>query len=180
MSGEIKQPNTYSLRTLELLKSISLTEAQVFEKTCQFSFVIGDSRIIPSYQEINEKYGLPYSSLLSLEECGLISSTPFKHKGYTINSHAKEEIIIYNNRIALLSTNNTEEDHIIRVEMYNFTKAGYELANLINTQCNLEYGIDISKQIRQSNPLLIFSARPVVEFSIDKIKLDDADLLAES
>lgn len=73
LAGEIARPGSFSLRTLDVLRNLSLEEARLFEKVCQLCTdagvlaipVNGDDTIIP------------YESLMHLVECGLIyQNTP--------------------------------------------------------------------------------------------------------
>ena len=74
LAGEINKPNTYSLRTIEVLKNISQQEAELFRKICSRCIVAGTHRFLPHYDEYLGKSQITFSEILYLSELGLISS----------------------------------------------------------------------------------------------------------
>jgi hypothetical protein len=84
LSGEIKRPGTYSLRTLDLVRNISQQEAEMFEQVTQYAFCAGTDALVPV--DIAKYSGgkLVYRHLLTLAEIGLLHSSdsslnPFKN-----------------------------------------------------------------------------------------------------
>ncbi len=73
LAGEIKKPNTYTLRTLNTLKNITRAEAILFTELLPFSLFSSDGPIIYANNELLKKYGIPFEKLLILEDCGLIN-----------------------------------------------------------------------------------------------------------
>ncbi len=80
LAGEIEQPGSFSLRTIETLRNMSQAEALTFknasslvlEETDGSRFLFCDSDLSDS--SINQKYGLNMTDILALEEAGLISA----------------------------------------------------------------------------------------------------------
>ncbi len=80
LAGEIERPGSFSLRTIEVLRNMSQTEALAFknasslvlEETDGSQFLFCDSDLTNS--SINQKYGLNIEDILALEEAGLISA----------------------------------------------------------------------------------------------------------
>lgn len=75
LAGEVKRPRSFSLRTLEVLKNLSKTEAEIFIK---FGNVILSNRLNyfvhtpKSFDYLQQRFGISYSDLLLLDEVGLI------------------------------------------------------------------------------------------------------------
>lgn len=74
LAGEIKQPNTYSFRTLEKLKNMTQQEAKDFQMVSSLALQNGGRKFILSEDSILNKYGVYFSHLLELEECGLMTA----------------------------------------------------------------------------------------------------------
>src|SRR5690606_25427708 len=75
LAGEIKQPKSYSLRTLELLKNLSKEEAEVFTKFAQLRITTANNNVI--YNEdhgefLKSEFGITFLDRLLLTELGLI------------------------------------------------------------------------------------------------------------
>ncbi len=75
LAGEVKRPGSFSLRTLDLLKGITKSEAEVFAKACNVAMVSGNKAFVPNPDRgkfLAEKFGLAFTDWLLLEECGLV------------------------------------------------------------------------------------------------------------
>jgi hypothetical protein len=83
LAGEVTTPGTYSLRTLDLLKSLSKNEAELISKLGEFIIngrvikSVIDTRGLGGESDIVEKMmnqkGLHFTNLLYLQEIGIIS-----------------------------------------------------------------------------------------------------------
>lgn len=70
LAGEVKQPGTYSMRTLEFLKGLSKSEAELISKAARF---VIDGRIYREKEKFLEGEGIYFSSLLYLQDIGILS-----------------------------------------------------------------------------------------------------------
>jgi uncharacterized repeat protein (TIGR03899 family) len=149
LAGEVKQPKSYSLRTLELLKNLSRFEADVFNKIS--NFVISSHKSPFLFQgendEILKKYDINFNDRLLLVEMGILQSDTSITRGLQQNS---EDIITYFEAgkyiIKALKKANTPEN---RIEIFRFTKIGEELLKLVNPIINDEYIKDFSERLEK-------------------------------
>ena len=75
LAGEIKQPNSFSLRTLETLKNISKEEAELYVKVSKFLFYsINSDYCLFKNIPLLEKYNIKFSDILKLMDAGLFVS----------------------------------------------------------------------------------------------------------
>ena len=75
LAGEIKEPSSYSLRTLDVLRNISKEEAEYFVKIFNDSIKTESEKyVISADHDYLLKNGINYSDILMLEEIGLINS----------------------------------------------------------------------------------------------------------
>src|SRR5690606_28790716 len=85
LAGEVKRPNTYSLRTLEFIKNLSTKEAELIFKC--FTLAIGTKSradfIFNGTQLNNKSYFLTREEGLLLIELGILNGTPVQ-LGFTM------------------------------------------------------------------------------------------------
>jgi len=151
LAGELIKPGSFSFKTLQVFRDMSIYDAKLFAKACSLS--VKDSnkkgiRIISgAYQQpglLNffskqrqqfcnlSHYGLNYADLLALAESHLIylqeSESSMMDKG--------EKIHFNYNGLALKLTANKAN---ISLQFYKFTPLGAELAHLISDKSNNEF-----------------------------------------
>jgi hypothetical protein len=80
LAGEIKQPKTYSLRTLELIRNLSKKEADTFMKVAQFAIKSGNAHYIFKTNNddlLSKNHNVQYDDIALLTEIGLIQPGDF-------------------------------------------------------------------------------------------------------
>lgn len=94
LAGEIKQPNSYSIRVLELLKNITKSEADIFVKISQF-IVSGTNGefIFKLSTDAMSSLGITFNEILLCTEIGILS--PSDNIVLTV-SDKEIDIIVYN------------------------------------------------------------------------------------
>lgn len=150
LAGEIKQPKSYSLRTLETLRNMTKEEAELFQKVAQFVLIQQDSYIAFLVDSNNnlKKYGIPYYYIAKLIEIGLIQSGDNVRNSYTTNNtlHINKSYFIYGKLVVII-------DQMPDACFFSFpvrllTTPGKELIKLINIEPNIEYIKKIATEIK--------------------------------
>ena len=133
LSGEVKKPGSYSLRTLDLLKNITQAEAELFVQVCKVSFLWQETLFIPrpiNDNYLTEHFGLELSHFLLLQEIGLLmanNTLEFTMKSATTD---EQELFICGNTCVFVNRPvGTPEQ---RIMAFVFTKIGRELFQLID------------------------------------------------
>lgn len=142
LAGEILQPNSVSLRTLDILKNMSKKDAELFMKV--MPFIINDN-YIPNNTDLLDKYGIHYSDILELDECGLINSSGMVSSHFNINSD--NNILFNNENIACIIKSNNERNMEIRE--YVLTKSGTELKKIIGIATRNDFLVDYAREIKK-------------------------------
>ncbi|MDZ7795557.1 MAG: DUF2806 domain-containing protein [Candidatus Marinimicrobia bacterium] len=72
LAGEIKQPKSFSLRTLECLKTLSKDEALIFNKFSEYALKTYNDCFIfnPDNGKFLEQFGITFSDILLMQEAG--------------------------------------------------------------------------------------------------------------
>lgn len=149
LAGEIKQPNSYSLRTLEALKNMSKYEAELFQKITPYIVTMGGNLFLPSNSAILEKYGITYVEIIKLDECGLVNSSALVSLNPTVSN--TNPIAFYNHaQLTLLHC--IEADEVkISIGEFGLTRAGKELLGVLDYVSNDEYIYDLAEAIVKKN-----------------------------
>ena len=126
LAGEIKQPKSYSLRTLELLRNMTKEEAELFRKAAQFTLIQGDVFLF-SANGVLEKFGISYSDIAKLTEIGLLQPGDFVNMNYQ-SQKTKDNLIavIYGDLVIIINQKSTAQKISIPIRL--LTTPGKELA----------------------------------------------------
>lgn len=156
LAGEVKTPNSYSKRTLELLKNLSKEEATLFVKIAQYVLQEEDFFIFRGINDNLEKFGISYSDIAKLTEIGLIQSGSFVNMDFNNPEKIKSEVgISYGNLILLLKMDDTIDK--VSIPVYCLTTAGIELYKLIDVKPNIDYIRELNKEIKKEGVSLEYS-----------------------
>lgn len=155
LAGEIKHPQSYSLRTLEILRNMTKDEAEIFQKVAQFALLQGDAFIYSSNDVLN-KLGVPYSSIAKLVEIGLLQSGDFVSRNY-FSDKTKKVVhgIIYGNLVVLVNQKANAPKISFKIRL--FTTPGKELLKLVNIKPNIEYIQEFAKKIKNDDVLVNYA-----------------------
>jgi uncharacterized repeat protein (TIGR03899 family) len=138
LAGEVKQPHTYSMRTLETLKNLSQKEAELFSKVSKIRLVTGFTFIMDNNKEklLEEMFGINYGNVLTLMEADLISAgqaaAPFSS-----TSTGSRIYLRMGNKVGVVER--TQDGGDLSMNCFPFTNVGTELAELIEAEFNEEY-----------------------------------------
>jgi hypothetical protein len=146
LAGEVKQPNSYSLRTLEVLKNLTKREAEIFIKFSKLAMCSSDVTFVfnPDNSDfLLDNYGITFQERLLLEEVNLIKSNDltFQLKGQNLKIP-----IIYGKAVIILDRSEgcPQQDLPVLV----FTKIGTELLKLIDQTFDLNYANKLAIQLK--------------------------------
>ena len=147
LAGEIKQPNSYSLRTLELLKNISKSEAEVFLKFAKNSVRVTTGQfIIINSNDLLEKSGIEFTDKLLMEEIGLLASKDNLSFTIGLTQEPLKFAAVQGNKGLLVDLDGINNP--VKLEVLSFTKPGLELLSLIKIEANDEYLKEVGKLIK--------------------------------
>lgn len=166
LGGEVASPSSFGLRTLDILRTLSQNEAEMFQLACHLSFHFG--AIIKLSD--NDKLGLEYEALLSLRDAGLIHIDDRLSYAFTDlekNPQGLYFVHIENNGKAIQLSHSSLE--AFRFPIYGFTTAGKELSKLIPKTPNHDYLNAFVKEYKSKS----FIIKEMVEASPDVFSFED-------
>lgn len=130
LAGEVKQPSTFSLRTLEFMRNLTTTEASLIEKVLKF-------RLSGSIYRLGDEYfdtqGLPFALLLSLQDLGVLSGVEAIGLTQTHKSQLPGQFgtLLIGPKQALVISH-AEETRPFRIPVFKITMLGMELSHLVD------------------------------------------------
>ena len=151
LASEIVNPGNFSLRTLAVLLQLTFREALIFEKALGMSVKINTEprfKLLSSYR-INggmkqyfrkhtqtnfglSQFGLPYSSILTLVDAGVLQKSEFETGLLNNNEHI--QLTMCNATLSL----KPKHQHLL-FTYYRFTTVGDELCQLIQAKSDDEF-----------------------------------------
>lgn len=153
LAGEIQSPSKYSFRTLEKMRNITRNEAQLFQRIAAISLQYNNTTFILADNSLLDQQGLYFVNLLTLEECGIMSS-----QGLSLTltvSNTKHEII-RNSKVLGKIVGKSEKEEEIKLSIFVFTKAGSELIDAIQPEQNDAYIKNCMEFIRHQHEERVF------------------------
>lgn len=152
LAGEVKQPKSFSLRTLELVKNLSKLEAETFSKVANFTLKTGDEHYIfkgKTEDILSRKFNVQFDDIALLKEIGLIQTGEFTALEFS-GKHTGDQVIFTSSNLIIVAKikANTQT---FSMPVFIFTIAGNELIKLINKNTPFEYISEIAKSIRNTN-----------------------------
>jgi hypothetical protein len=124
LSGEVRRPGSFSLRTLQIMATISKPEAERVSRVLSYAL---DAMIVP-FQE-----GPEHSDRLLIEEVGL-AGTPSQFSGVQITwtIPGGQRKIMGASTLAIVISNNGQKEISLTVSGQILTTAGRELVAIAN------------------------------------------------
>lgn len=151
LSSEIINPGNFSLRTLALLKQLTHREAQILEKALGMAAKVNNEqrlKLISGYRLTGgigqyfrkhtnitlglSQFGLPYSSILTLVDAGILHSSEFETG--LLNSKTPIKLTMPGIQMKL-----TPKSGNLLFSYYRLTPIGDELAQLVLPKQDQEY-----------------------------------------
>lgn len=150
LAGEIKKPESYSLRTLELLKNLSKKEAETFMKFASLAINSSGVSFIINFKNekvLEETYKLNFGDRLLLEELGFLTANDLQFKILATKDQKAQLYFVTGNKIVSLEKPANQPEQQLQVLV--FTKIGQELLKLVNSSSNLDYIQLLASKLRK-------------------------------
>ncbi len=145
LAKELSEPNSFSYKTLDILKNMSVEEFVLFEKLTTLSV----NNIIVSGEYL-KRHGFYWLNLQKLKEYGLISLDG-SERTVTVNANDKSHQII-NNQFVLLFQNEANNKYEKQVECYLLTNVAKELLKIVSETTSESLAKDIALKIQENMP----------------------------
>ncbi|MEC6907757.1 DUF2806 domain-containing protein [Photobacterium piscicola] len=143
LAGEIKQPGRYSYRTLSFLKTLSKSDAELITLVAQF---VIDGVLMRNHEAIFEKAGVNFSTLMYLQELGILSGVEalgLKSDWKSLDSSKYIKAFVSYNHCVILE--HEDMNKIASSSIYLVTSIGKEILSLAQFSAEKEYLESVGK-----------------------------------
>ena len=150
LAGEIAKPGSFSLRTLDVLKGLSRSEAEMFQRACRIAMSGGWIALPEDDLNIALKpFAITYSDILVLRDAGLMREGDLTHKTFTFTTDGAPVKVVLPNNHTLIEISGPAAGFNLRSLL--FSNAGTELQPLIEFSPNPEYFRALGQYLRSQS-----------------------------
>lgn len=175
LAGEIETPGSFSLKTLDTVKNMNKIDAENFQKILPVIVKDDGDLFIISNNDMLYKYGIDFSCILALDECGLINCRPYLGLNFVVTKNKYERL--YTEKFLINVKGENDEEAKITIEIYPLTTIGGELYSILNHTSNIEYLTDLAKEFYEKNKeKVIVSIHKVTSINNSKVDFEDKAL----
>ena len=153
LAGEIKQPRSFSLRTVEVLRNMTAYEALVFKNAAALVlqepdgtfFLFCDTDL--SDPSVNLRYGLSMNDILVLEGIGVISALRVDNE-IEVGGEGADGFFNDSNLMILFESNDNKPS-TFRYRSYPLSEVGKQLLPVVREESNNDYLIDLGRILKE-------------------------------
>ncbi|MBB4767565.1 DUF2806 domain-containing protein [Xanthomonas sp. LMG 8993] len=138
LAGEIKQPGTYSLRALEVIRNLSKEDADLIANISNFRS--NDVIFKPESDDFFNKKGLSFAQLMELQDLGLIAGVESMGLSIQITSQSATPLqgeFVFHNYVVRFSSQDIGKR--ISVPVYTVSKMGRQIIGLAKPEDDPTY-----------------------------------------
>lgn len=140
LSGEIKQPKSFSLRTLDVVKNMTKEEADLYVKAMQYMCL--DNFILTG-----SEYGVSLDDVIKLIDMGVMSPDDLER---SVNLDKGDNIIGMDHEHILIVKNESEGKILVKFNGRRLTRAGVEMESLVKDKKeNLELYKFVAEKLKK-------------------------------
>ncbi|MCB8887670.1 DUF2806 domain-containing protein [Vreelandella malpeensis] len=164
LAGEMRSPDGFSLRTLEVLKTMTIQEAELFSKVVRKTVFNSDKVLIATNDAWGEVYdGLGFADYNLLEQIGLVQSLAINFLDLK-----KGDRIFFNNKGRVLTGIEFDEDvERFSISYTALTKIGNDIFSLIqNKETDYKHLLDFMRTFEINNKHKKIKAKLIEEFGV--------------
>ena len=152
LAGEVKQPKSFSIRTLETIRNLSKHEANVFKNAANFAIKLGNENFIfenNNKEKLKNDIGISYADIALLIDIGLMQSGSFVNYHIFQNPVDSQQIFTAGN--FAIFVNIKANTPTIQIPANIFSRAGNELIKIIFPTVSFEYLQYFANSIKNEN-----------------------------
>ena len=145
LAGEVKAPGSFSLRSIEFLRTISKHEADLIERVSRFVW----TDIIYREKEALDERGITFQLLLEMQDLGLISGVEAETITRTLTTNGPDRF--YNAILAkdsrIMFVEHTDPTVTLAIPVYKVTAMGAQIFKLSAQPLDLDYMRHVGRKI---------------------------------
>lgn len=173
LAKELAEPDSFSFKTLDILKNMHEEDFHLFEKLC--SICTDDGYILRG--EISEKHIL-WQDQLKLGELGLINLNSTRHWQIFSENYNNSSSFFTSSDYVLIVKNDTNEEVKIEIQVFYLSSSAQEIKSMVDSKCSGDYFLNFAKKIKQDyKDKLVISLHVLKCIEKNEVKYELNDLL---
>lgn len=145
LAGEVKSPGKHSIRTLDFLRALSKSEAELIERLAQF---VVAGTIARNQAALLSDNGLPFGQLLRLQEIGVLSGVEAVGLTNQYKSVSLDKFLrALSSHDKVLVVEHPDASKTLEFEIFMLTSVGAEILSLGSFKSHQEYLRALGKTI---------------------------------
>lgn len=172
LAGEVTAPGSFSIRTLDFLRTLSKAEAQEISEVAQYYLQGG---IVKDVEPIVNGDGVSFGDLLRMQELGILVGVGGAGLANTFSSVASDKFVrVLRSHDKLLVI---ERDDMVdlRVPVYKFTTLGQQIMDLGNFKANTTYLRNVGQRIASQGYRVVMA--DVINISSNEVEFDNEEVI---
>ncbi|MFC2129839.1 DUF2806 domain-containing protein [Bacteroidota bacterium] len=133
LASEIVNPSSYSLITLNVLKSIDKRIANIFMNVARYVVQTPNSAIVPSKIYDRSKKPFAFSDIIELDSVGLLNQSTSTFLNFNRSVNPLSLYFLNNKKVIIVQPTLINQ---FKINGYILSKAGRELINLLQIECD--------------------------------------------
>ncbi len=173
LAGEVKRPGSFSLRTLDMLRSISKEDAEKIARLAPYH-ISGD---VLYRDDILDKHGIVFSLLIEMQELGMLSgvdSTGMRKYFNTQKNGVFSHLLTCKGTALLIE--HEDESKSLKLPCYKFTIVGQQIMELCEEDINEEYLLSLADTIMKKG--FVVKLAKCKSISADMLEITETEELS--
>jgi hypothetical protein len=129
LAGEIKKPNSFPKRTLDIVRNLSCEEATLFEELSFCVLRTPDSAFIFRDEEFWSRFEISHRVIFILSEAGIINLSPHN---LNFNFQIEPELVYNDVILGDIRRANSEKSLSVLLDIHSLTESGKILLSITN------------------------------------------------
>lgn len=173
LSSEVKEPGSYSIRTMDTLSRLTKDEAELFGKIAPWIQIIDqEAYVIGGHFKM--QYDIPILEITKLSDSGLLMSERLLCE---VSSPQNVRAPFFHNKKYFCFVYKYDEGRgKIAYEAYKLTRAGGELYHALNIEPDFNYLTEMLNFIANENHQHVFSIHEIEGRDGDSFQLSETDI----
>ena len=146
LTGEVKQPGSFSLRCIETVRNVSKREAKIFESLSPY--VVSNRFILRTVGDFEKTRNARLQDALQLGEAGLVAVD--MQLAFTPTFSPGEPTALLMNDLAIVAISRAKKERKETFSAYILTSVGVELMRLFPQPSDRDYARALVQQLRNS------------------------------
>lgn len=161
---------------MECLRSITRLEAELFLRVSSLALRHAGTYFVAASNDLLNQYGVPFSNILKLEECGLMSA---QNLSLTLSASTTNADYICNSKYIGFIKGTKPEMQKVVLSIFVFTESGRQLIKAIQPQETEQYLFDYLQFIQSKNEETLITGHVINTFNDDgSINYNPVNILA--